>query len=77
MAPISGPTHKPQAARLIVGLSGASGVIFGVARENDLRPLFEIVDDELVVGFEGGEVNPRHGLSDHVLVDCIVVNRSG
>jgi flavin prenyltransferase len=30
MAPTSGPSHKAQPARLVIGISGASGVVFGV-----------------------------------------------
>jgi 4-hydroxy-3-polyprenylbenzoate decarboxylase len=47
MAPISGPTHKPQAARLIVGLSGASGVIFGVRLLELLRDT--VIETHLVM----------------------------
>src|SRR5688500_2256699 len=51
MAPISGPshkpTHKPQPARLIVGLSGASGVIFGVRLLELLRDT--VIETHLVM----------------------------
>src|SRR5262245_22399449 len=30
MAPTSGPSHATQPARLVIGISGASGVVFGV-----------------------------------------------
>jgi flavin prenyltransferase len=37
MAPTSGPSHKPQPARLVIGISGASGVVFGVRLLEMLR----------------------------------------
>ena len=41
MAPPSGPSHKAQPARLVVGLSGASGVVFGVR-------LLELLRDTMI-----------------------------
>lgn len=37
MAPTSGPSHKPHPARLVIGISGASGVVFGVRLLEMLR----------------------------------------
>ena len=45
MAPTSGPTHQP--ARLIVGLSGASGVVFGVRLLELLRDT--VIETHLVM----------------------------
>src|ERR1051325_9618848 len=41
MAPTSGPSHKAQPARLVIGISGASGVIFGVR-------LLELLRDTMI-----------------------------
>jgi len=47
MARISGPSHHAQPARLIVGLSGASGVIFGVRLLELLRDT--VIETHLVM----------------------------
>src|SRR5262245_36803365 len=47
MARISGPSHHVQPARLIVGLSGASGVIFGVRLLELLRDT--VIETHLVM----------------------------
>ena len=47
MARISGPSHHSQPARLIVGLSGASGVIFGVRLLELLRDT--VIETHLVM----------------------------
>jgi 4-hydroxy-3-polyprenylbenzoate decarboxylase len=47
MAPISGPSHKPQPARLVIGISGASGVIFGVRLLEMLRDT--VIETHLVM----------------------------
>ena len=41
MAPPSGPSHKAQSARLVIGISGASGVVFGVR-------LLELLRDTMI-----------------------------
>jgi flavin prenyltransferase len=47
MASISGPSHKPQPARLVIGISGASGVIFGVRLLETLRET--VIETHLVM----------------------------
>ena len=47
MSPISGPSHKAQPARLIIGISGASGVIFGVRLLELLRET--VIETHLVI----------------------------
>jgi 4-hydroxy-3-polyprenylbenzoate decarboxylase len=47
MAPLSGPSHKPQPARLVIGLSGASGVVFGVRLLELLRDT--VIETHLVM----------------------------
>jgi 4-hydroxy-3-polyprenylbenzoate decarboxylase len=47
MAPISGPSHKPQPARLVIGISGASGVVFGVRLLELLRDT--VIETHLVL----------------------------
>ena len=47
MAPLSGPSHKPQPARLVIGISGASGVVFGVRLLEMLRDT--VIETHLVM----------------------------
>src|SRR3990170_578301 len=72
MAPTSGPSHKAQAARLVIGISGASGVVFGVRLLELLRdtmietPLVMSRAAELTLAYE-----TSHKVKDvKALADC-------
>src|SRR5512147_2730823 len=69
MAPTSGPSHKPQPARLVIGISGASGVAFGVRLLELLRGT--MIETHLVMS-RSAEVTLAYE-TDHKLKDVVAL----